>query len=37
MASVSRVLEAWLGFYYVAGALSLFAHMASRTVGGRTE
>ena len=37
MASVSRVLEAWLGVYYVAGTLSLFAHMASRTVGGRTE
>ncbi len=37
IASVSRVLEAWLGVYYVAGTLSLFAHMASRTVGGRTE
>ena len=37
MAPVGRVLQAWLGFYYVAGALSLFAHMASRTVGGRTE
>lgn len=37
MASVSSVLEAWLGFYYVAGTLSLFAHMASRTVGGRGE
>jgi hypothetical protein len=37
IASVSSVLEAWLGVYYVAGTLSLFAHMASRTVGGRTE
>jgi hypothetical protein len=37
IASVSRVLEAWLGFYYVAGTFSLFAHMASRTVGGRSE
>jgi hypothetical protein len=25
------VLVAWLGFYYVAGTLSLFAHMASRS------
>jgi hypothetical protein len=33
--SVSSVLEAWLGFYVVAGTLSLFAHMASRAVGGR--
>jgi hypothetical protein len=33
MTSVSRVLEAWLGFYYVTGALTLFAHMASRTAG----
>jgi hypothetical protein len=30
IASVSSVLEAWLGFYLVAGTLSLFAHMASR-------
>jgi hypothetical protein len=37
IASVSSVLAAWLGVYYVAGTLSLFAHMASRTVGGRTE
>jgi hypothetical protein len=28
--SVSSVLQAWLGFYLVAGTLSLFAHMASR-------
>jgi hypothetical protein len=33
--SVSSVLEAWLGFYAVAGTLSLFAHMASRAGGGR--
>jgi hypothetical protein len=37
VASVSSVLEAWLGFYYLAGTLSLFAHMASRTVGGRSD
>jgi hypothetical protein len=30
IASLSSVLEAWLGFYLVAGTLSLFAHMASR-------
>jgi hypothetical protein len=34
MVSVSRVLEAWLGVYYVAGTLSLFAHMASRASAG---
>ena len=30
IASVSSVLEAWLGFYLVTGTLSLFAHMAAR-------
>ena len=30
IASISSVLQAWLGFYLVAGTLSLFAHMASR-------
>ena len=30
IASVSSVLVAWLGFYLVAGTLSLFAHMAAR-------
>ena len=30
IASVSSVLEAWLGFYLVAGTLSLFAHMMCR-------
>ena len=30
IASVGSVLEAWLGFYLVAGTLSLFAHMVSR-------
>jgi hypothetical protein len=30
IASVGSVLEAWLGFYLVAGTLSLFAHMAAR-------
>lgn len=29
VASVSRVLEAWLTLYYATGMLSLFAHMAS--------
>jgi hypothetical protein len=29
------VLVAWLGFYCVAGTLSLFGHMASRTVDSR--
>jgi hypothetical protein len=28
--SFNGVLEAWLGFYLVAGTLSLFAHMMSR-------
>jgi hypothetical protein len=30
IASVNSVLEAWLGFYLVAGTLSLFAHMVAR-------
>ena len=30
IASIGSVLEAWLGFYLVAGTLSLFAHMAAR-------
>jgi hypothetical protein len=30
IAPVSSVLEAWLGFYLVAGTLSLFAHMVCR-------
>jgi hypothetical protein len=29
--SVGSVLEAWLGFYGVAGTLSLFAHMLSHS------
>ena len=32
VASARLVLAAWLGFYYVAGTLSLFAHMASNTM-----
>ena len=36
IASFSRVLETWLGFYFVAGTLSLFADMASHTFGLRT-
>ena len=32
MASVSSVLETWLGVYLVTGTLSLFAHMAARAV-----
>lgn len=31
IASVSSVLEAWIGFYCVTGTLSLFADMASVT------
>jgi hypothetical protein len=30
IASVGSVLQAWLGFYLVAGTASLFAHMAAR-------
>jgi len=30
IASLASVLQAWLGFYLVAGTLSLFAHMAAR-------
>jgi hypothetical protein len=30
IASVSSVVEAWLGVYLVAGTLSLFAHMVCR-------
>jgi hypothetical protein len=30
VASIGSVLVAWLGFYLVAGTLSLFAHMAAR-------
>ena len=33
--SVSSVLQAWLGFYYAAGTASLFAHMATHTIGVR--
>ena len=33
IASASRVLAAWLAFYYIAGMLSLFAHMATHTIG----
>jgi len=35
--SASSVLEVWLAFYYVAGTLSLFAHMVSQTVGARAR
>jgi hypothetical protein len=31
IASLSRVLELWLGFYLVAGTISLFADIISRT------
>ena len=30
IASIGSVIEAWLGFYLVAGTLSLFAHMVCR-------
>jgi len=32
---IASVLLGWLGFYCVAGTLSLFGHMASRTVDSR--
>jgi uncharacterized membrane protein YoaK (UPF0700 family) len=35
--SVSRMLQVWLGVYYVTGTLSLFAHMASHTFGARAN
>jgi hypothetical protein len=34
--SVSRVLVTWTGFYLLAGTLSLFADVMSRTIGLRT-
>jgi len=34
IASVDSVVETWLAFYLVAGTLSLFAHMVSRTQAG---
>ena len=33
IAPARAVLAVWLGFYYVMGTLSLFAHMASHTIG----
>ncbi len=33
--SLERVVETWAGVYYVAGALSLFAHVMSRTTASR--
>jgi len=36
IAPARAVLAAWLGFYYVMGTLSLFAHMASHTIGAQT-
>ena len=33
VAPARAVLAAWLGFYYAMGTLSLFAHMASHTIG----
>jgi hypothetical protein len=35
IASLSRVVEIWLGFYLVAGTISLFAHIISRTTDSR--
>ncbi len=34
--SISRVLETWTAFYLLAGTLSLFADVMSRTIGLRT-
>ena len=36
IASLSWVLETWLGFYLAAGLIALFADMMSRTTGSRT-
>ena len=36
IASLSRVLETWVGFYVVAGTISLFAHIMSRATDSRT-
>lgn len=33
--SAGGVIEAWLGFYYVAGTASLFAHMALSSINAR--
>jgi hypothetical protein len=35
IASVNSLVEAWLGFYYVAGTVSLFAHMSARAADAR--
>ena len=37
IASVSSLVEAWLGFYCVTGTLSLFAHMAARAANARVR
>ena len=37
IASAKTVLAMWLAIYYVSGTLSLFAHMASHTVGLRDD
>ena len=36
MASLSSVLQAWLGFYLIAGTITLFAHIMSRAADSRT-
>jgi len=36
VASLSEVLEAWLGIYLSAGTIALFAHMMSRATDSRT-
>ena len=36
IASLSSVLEAWLGLYLTAGTIALFAHMMSRATDSRT-
>jgi Zn-dependent protease with chaperone function len=37
LASASRVLELWLGIYYVTGTVSLFAEMISRAFDARAN
>ena len=35
IASVERVVETWTSVYYIAGTISLFAHVMSRTTASR--
>jgi hypothetical protein len=35
LASIERVVETWTSVYYIAGTISLFAHVVSRTTASR--